>query len=478
MENKKASSIKAIERVLNSEKLTKPQRETLSAFDRFNELEVQVALSTRKSYLENLCHLGVNIGKPFEKMTKEDLQNFIAKEAKHHEEGTIALYKQQIKRFFRWLEWVEVNKAKPDEEKEDIKDVKPPYKVRWIKFVTAEPELEFEDLPTDEEIKRIAECVSTQRDRALLLTLWETGASPIEILGLRVKDVTFNQYGATVRFRRYTRSRTRQVNKLKTPYRYRQVPIATSVPDLQLWLSMHQQKDNPEAPLWLSQMGGALSYSEFYRKFKLAVKKSGIKKKLKPYLFRHKRLTQVAPHLGIHELKRFAGHSKYSNITPRYLHADDKAIQTKVLKERGVEVKPETPTETPLKVKVCPRCKHRNSPTYRFCAMCSMPLDTETLFNVQRQGERLVDFVNRFGFAIGVNDETKALVLQQIGTDEEHQKRKRINPDEDLETFLTLIQLSPKIKQLYKRLWETVALEILKMQEQTAIPTTAKAKTT
>lgn len=104
MENKKASSIKAIERILNSEKLMKPQRETLSAFDRFNELEVQTALSTRKRYLENLCHLGVNVGKPFDKMTKEDLQNFIAEESKHHEEGTIALYKQQIKRFFRWLE--------------------------------------------------------------------------------------------------------------------------------------------------------------------------------------------------------------------------------------------------------------------------------------------------------------------------------------------------------------------------------------
>lgn len=461
MENRRASSIRAIERVLTSEKLTKRQIQTLGAFDRFNELEVQTELSTRKSYLENLNHLGVNVGKPFEKMTKEDLQNFIAEESKHHKEGTVTLYKQQIKRFFRWLRWVEVNKAKPDEEKEDIKDVKPPYKVRWIKFTSVEPDLAFEDLPTDEEVKRIAECANTQRDRALLLALWETGASPVEILGLRVKDVTFNQYGAIVRFRRYTRSRTRQVNKLKTPHRYRQVPITTSVPDLQLWLSMHPQKDNPEAPLWLSQMGGALSYSEFYRKFKLAVKKAGIKKKLKPYLFRHKRLTQVAPFLGIHELKRFAGHSKYSNITPRYLHADDKAIQTKVLKERGVEVKPETPAETPLKIKICPRCKHQNSPTFKFCAMCSMPLDTKTMFEAQRQGEKLMNFVNRLGAAIRVNNETGALVFQQIGTDEEHEKRKRIDTEVDLDAFLTLIQLSPEIKQLYKRLWENVATEHL-----------------
>jgi len=405
--------------------------------------------------------------KPFENMTKEDLQIYIHAESTHHKEGTIQLYKQHIKRFFKWLEWVKVNKDQPDEDKVEINDVKIPYSVRWVKLGMVEPDITFEDLPTEEEVKRIASCADRQRDRALILTLWETGASPIEILNLRVKDVTFTQYGGEVRFRRYTRSRTKQINKLKTPFRYRKIPIASSVPDLQLWLSMHPRKDNLEAPLWLSQKGGKLSYQGMMRNFKRAVKKAGIKKHLTPYSFRHMRLTQVAPYLGDHELKRFAGHSKYSNVTPRYLHADDKAIQTKVLKERGVEVKPETPTETPLKVKQCPRCKHKNSPTYRFCAMCSMPLDTKTMFEAQRQGEKLTDFVNRLGVAIGVNDETGALVLQQIGTDEEHEKRKRINPDEDLETFLTLIQLVPAIKHQFKRLWESVAAQHLKQQKQT-----------
>jgi len=339
MENKTSKNISEIERVLNSSKLTKNQRETLNAFDRYNELEAKCSLGTRRSYLQSLYELGVKVCKPFEKMTKEDLQNYIHAESNPHKnskgepcdghkEGTIALYEQHIKRFFKWLEWIKVNIG--NEEKVDINEVKVPYCVRWIKLGTVDSTLEFEDLPTDEEVKRIAECVETQRDRALLLALWETGASPIEILNLRVKDVAFNQYGAIVKFRRYTKGRTNQVNKLKTPYRYRQVPIATSVPDLQLWLSMHPNKENDEAPLWLSRKGGSLGYHRLLRIFKRAVRKAGIKKHLTPYRFRHKRLTQLADVLGIHELKKVAGHSKHSTTTQRYLHADEKAIVKKI----------------------------------------------------------------------------------------------------------------------------------------------------
>jgi len=91
------------------------------------------------------------------------------------------------------------------------------------------------------------------------------------------------------------------------------------------------------------------------------------------------------------ELKRFAEHSKFSNITARYIHTDGKAIQNKVYAERGVQVEDEKPKSSPLKVKVCPRCKHKNSPTFKFCAMCSMPLTTETMFEVQKRGELLAE---------------------------------------------------------------------------------------
>ena len=52
MENRKARHIARIERLLNSDRIIKEQREALVNFDRFNELEVQCSLGTRKSYLQ------------------------------------------------------------------------------------------------------------------------------------------------------------------------------------------------------------------------------------------------------------------------------------------------------------------------------------------------------------------------------------------------------------------------------------------
>jgi integrase len=131
------------------------------------------------------------------------------------------------------------NKDKTDEEKLDLKDVKAPYSVRWIKLQFPENHLNYSDLPTEEEVKKMAENVDTQRDRALLMVVWETGASPIELLGLRVKDIIFNQYGGLASFPKYTSRKTKQVNQLKTEFRYcyRTLPVASSVPDLQLWLT-------------------------------------------------------------------------------------------------------------------------------------------------------------------------------------------------------------------------------------------------
>jgi hypothetical protein len=89
MEHREARYIRLIEKILNSEELTAKQREVLVQFDRFNELEAGCALNTRLSYLNALRNLGVGVGKPFEEMTKEDLQTHFHEESKHHKEGTI-----------------------------------------------------------------------------------------------------------------------------------------------------------------------------------------------------------------------------------------------------------------------------------------------------------------------------------------------------------------------------------------------------
>jgi integrase len=436
MDNKKKQLITNIERVLNSEDLMKEQREALVTFDRFNELEAHCSLGTRVNYLSTLYKLGKEVKNPYETMPKEDIQTYISNLEKGYSESTIALQKGHIKRFFLWIEWVRINKDKPDEEKLDIKDINAPFNVRWIKTEIVGNKLEFGDLPTEEEVLKIVGCVEKQRDRAFILTSWETGASPVEVLGMRIRDVRFNQYGAQVSFNRYVSKKTNESHELKTKYRERTIPIVSAVPDLQLWLSMHPQRNDADAPIWWSrQGGGALGYVVAQDIFKRACKRAEIQKHLTLYSLRHGRITQVSEVLSVPELKEFCGHSKSSRVAEtRYVHVNGENIKRKLLAERGVEIQQEQKQETSLQVKVCPRCHENNSPVHKFCFKCSAPLDTETMFEVQRQGEIL-----------------------NLGSE-----RATTNPEYD-HLMKMFARLSPEVvKKIQQEMWSRVAVELIK----------------
>jgi integrase len=287
------TAINDMAKVLDDERLTKQQKVTLGLFERFMDQECKDTFNTRVSYMHTLHGLALKVSKDFETMTKEDLQEYLYNESLPHKtvrrgkeyvvkhtEATLMTYKAHIKRFFLWVEWMRVNKEKTEEEKVTIDKITVPFKVAWIKTPIVPNKLTFEDLPTEQEVLRIAQNTKTQRDRTMVLVTWETAGSPIEVLGLRIKDVAFDQYGGEVTFALY-KDAGNEKNQLKTPYRYRTVPIVSSVPDLLLWISMHPNKDNPEAPLWLSNSvdGGKLSYPQFNNVIKKAVKRARKKRK-------------------------------------------------------------------------------------------------------------------------------------------------------------------------------------------------------
>jgi len=86
----------------------------------------------------------------------------------------------------------------------------------------------------------IASCESL-RNRALVHVLYESGARAGEILSLKVGDVQFDRLGATV------------VVKGKTGMR--RIRLIESVPDIQRWIAVHPNRNNPEAPLFPSKGG-------------------------------------------------------------------------------------------------------------------------------------------------------------------------------------------------------------------------------
>ena len=79
--------------------------------------------------------------------------------------------------------------------------------------------------------------VLNQRDRALLMVLWESALRSEEILSLRIRNVNFDKYGAVLMLPRYTSLVAKKAVNHKTGTRA--LRLVDSVPDLQKWVQMH-----------------------------------------------------------------------------------------------------------------------------------------------------------------------------------------------------------------------------------------------
>lgn len=340
----------------------------LRRYDTENRLN-RKALATRSGLIRTMRIFGVFIDKPLESTVKDDVLNWLDS-LKHHrsgaqlKDGTIKRYVSDIKVFFKWLNGGEEY----------------PTSVKWLKNAPNEKNDVLRVLAPDD-IHRMAEKCNTQRDRALFMTLFDSAGRIGEILTMSVKDVEIDRFGAVL-----------MITGKTGPRRIR---IIDAVPDLQMWLSLHPQKDNPDAPLWISRLGSGIKYSYAHRMCQNLGKLAGIKIKTHPHLLRHSRLTILAKNLTDAELRVFAGWDAGSGQAKTYIHLSGADIDDKLLKIGGVKKEDmEEPTETATTPKDCPRCQTRNPPTAKYCFKCGAVLDLKTaMYTDDKQSDALMELM-------------------------------------------------------------------------------------
>jgi len=302
------------------------------------------------------------LGKDFSSATKEDLIELVSSmDSKDYSEYTVYDFKIVLKTFYKWL------KGKDEEFPEVIKWLKP--KLRNEKHKLPE------ELLTVEEVEKLANATTNPRDKALILVLYESGCRIGELLYLKLKNVQFDNYGGVLLVNGKTGSR--------------RVRVIASVQVLGQWLQEHPDKDNPNAPLWPSRLGRyepvPLSYPSVLAMLKRIKGESGVKKRIYPHLFRHSRATALASKLTEAQMKEYFGWTQCSDMAAIYVHlsgrdVDSTLLQMYSLKETPVEKEPK------LDIKICHRCKERNSPGQSFCGRCGNPLDERKLlvdYNMQ-----------------------------------------------------------------------------------------------
>ena len=349
-----------IENALTDSRISKANLAILKRYDSHGKFQ-QLTLGTRSQRLVTIRQLALFVNKNFKNMSREDIENFFSSlgELQPKTWSTKGAF---IKSFFKWLH---------------DSDEYPP-NVKWINTTVKNRNRKLpSDLLTTDEIKSMAALAGNLSDKAFILALYESACRIGEILNLKIKDVTIDQYGCAI------------VVNGKTGMR--RIRLIESSPDLVMWINNHPKKEERDAPLFthLSDKNGhhlfgkELSYESASTVIKTLVKRAGIKKRVHPHLFRHSRLTELAKDFSESELKVIAGWTGSSTMAGVYVHLSGGDIEKKILEKNGLLNKADAPGQDVLKPKTCPRCEEINPNTAKYCYACSMVLDIRETVEIE-----------------------------------------------------------------------------------------------
>ncbi len=243
------------------------------------------------------------------------------------------------------------------------------------------------DVLSPEEVDRLAAACPNARDKAFVLTLYESGARVGELLVLRVADVERTEYGG-IRL---------QLPDGKTGPRT--VPLfEAAVPALLTWLRQHPKADDPSSPVWChvqqaGRDGVPITYNHARQMIRDAARRAGISKPVNPHNFRHSRATTVAKDAQVPTavFEKMFGWARGSPIAQEYVHLSARDVEEALMRKHGI-VPAEQPGTSPRLPRRCARCQWPNDAQARFCTTCGGALDLKAateLEEKEKQAERL-----------------------------------------------------------------------------------------
>ena len=113
------------------------------------------------------------------------------------------------------------------------------------------------ELLNEEDITAMINHTTSLRNRAIIMSLYESGCRIGEFLKMRIKDITFDKYGCLMDVTGKTGGR--------------RIRIVVSSAYLMEWVNKHPDKDNPEAFLWLKNNSlEMLEYPAFCKVLRVA----------------------------------------------------------------------------------------------------------------------------------------------------------------------------------------------------------------
>ncbi|MEM7826047.1 MAG: tyrosine-type recombinase/integrase, partial [Candidatus Aenigmatarchaeota archaeon] len=312
------------------EKLSKACPSCFRLLEKFeHELKLNnYSIGRIEKYWSFLKTIHEKLGVCFDKAEKGDLERLVIEVDSNNKwsEWTKIDFKRIIKFFYRWL-------------KNGSLEGEYPSIVKWIKVKMKRNNQKVPDqVLTKEEVELLASKAGNLRDRALVLVLYESGCRIGEFLNMRIKDISFDQYGCYIMVSGKTG--------------WRRVRIVEYSKDLLKWLDSHPFKSDPEAYVWvnLENFGKVISPNAVNRLLKNLARKSGIAKPIHPHAFRHARATHLAKQLPEAIMKEYFGWTMDSKMASVYYHLSGRDVDEALLKAYGYKVEKEEEKQIPLRV--------------------------------------------------------------------------------------------------------------------------------
>ncbi len=314
-------------------------------------------------YVEILRSIAQRLNKDLDQATIEDIKAFIGsiQQRSDYSPWTKQTYKVIIRRFYKWL--------KGGKNYPEIVD--------WIKinFSRSEKKLPSEgDLLTQTEVDKLITAAQHPRDKALIATLWESGARIGEIGTLTMKNICFDKFGTVITVSGKTGSR--------------KIRLIHSTSYLATWMNNHPFKDNREAPFWINigtrNHFAPVNYPGIRKILIDLFKRAGVNKRCNPHLFRHSRATFMANHLTEFQMNQYFGWIQGSDMPSTYVHMSGREVDEAILTMNGIK-SPEHKEEIILKPVICPRCDTINASESKHCNKCGGILDLKIAFEMEEK---------------------------------------------------------------------------------------------
>ena len=244
-----------------------------------------------------------------------------------------------------------------------------------------------EDLKTPDEFQKMIDNAGSTRNKALIATLYDSSCSLGEILGMKRKDVEFDQFGTTLSVFGKTRFRKTYI-------------VGSIVMFLKLLLKENSPTD-PNAYIFTKVKGNGredITYADCRKMLSQTLGRADVTKRIPPHLFRHTRASIFASQITEAPSESQMGWVHGSRQTQTYVHLSGEQQKRAVLKAYGLILENEN-LDTGMRR--CPSCGNQIGVKSEFCPFCLANFTKEKNQTLSQARESLLNEIQSLRILAG-----------------------------------------------------------------------------